>query len=129
MGIQAVHAAGGVVEGAIIYIGDMLEPRTKYSLEYYMGIVDRLVEYNTYIISIKSMSGVMKLAVGRKLVRAIRTKYPIIPIYVHMHDTNGTSTATMLAYVEEGADIIDTAIDSVSGTTSQPAASSVIASL
>ncbi|TQV93508.1 pyruvate carboxylase [Cordyceps javanica] len=129
VGIEAVHAAGGLVEGAIMYTGDMLAPWTKYSLEYYMRIVDRLVEYDTHIISIKSMSGVMKPAAGRILVRAIRAKYPDMPIHMHTHDTNGAGTTTMLACVEAGADIVDTAIDSLSGTTSQPAASSVIASL
>lgn len=112
-----------------MYTGDMLEPGCKYNLEYYMGIVDRLVEYDTHVLSIKSMSGVMKPAAGRMLVRAIRAKYPDLPIHMHTHDTNGTGTVTMLACVEEGADIVDTAIDSLSGTTSQPAASSVIASL
>lgn len=112
-----------------MYTGDMLAPGTKYSLDYYMKIVDRLVDYDAHIIAIKSMSGVMKPAAGRILVRAIRAKHPHMPIHMHTHDTNGTGTATMLACVEEGADIIDTAIDSLSGTTSQPAASSVIASL
>lgn len=129
VGIEAVHAARGLVEGAIMYTGDMLAPGTKYSLEYYMKIVDRLIEYDTHIISIKSMSGVMKPTAGRMLVRAIRAKHPHMPIHMHTHDTNGTGTATMLACVEEGADIIDTAVDSLSGTTSQPAASSVVASL
>ncbi len=112
-----------------MYTGDMLAPGTKYGLEYYMKIVDRLVEYDIHIISIKSMSGVMKPAAGRLIVRAIRAKHPHMPIHMHTHDTNGTGTATMLACVEEGAEIIDTAIDSLSGTTSQPAASSAVASL
>lgn len=69
MGIEAVHAARGLIEGAIMYTGDMLAPDTKYSFEYYMKIVDWLIEYDTHIISIKSMSGVMKPAVGRMLVK------------------------------------------------------------
>ncbi|EEP77982.1 pyruvate carboxylase [Uncinocarpus reesii 1704] len=129
VGIEAVHAAGGLVEGAVMYTGDMLEPGNKYNLEYYLGIVDRLVEYGSHVIAIKSMSGVMKPAAGRALVKAIRLRYPDIPIHMHTHDTNGTGTATMLACVEEGADIVDTAIDSLSGSTSQPAVGAVVASL
>ncbi|RCI13076.1 hypothetical protein L249_1114, partial [Ophiocordyceps polyrhachis-furcata BCC 54312] len=129
VGIEAVHAAGGLVEGALMYTGDMLEPGTKYSLGYYMGVVDHLVKLGSHVIAVKSMSGVMKPAAGRAMVRAIRAKYPDIPIHMHTHDTNGAGTATMLACVEEGADIVDTAIDSLSGSTSQPAASAVIASL
>lgn len=128
-GIQAVHAAGGMVEGAVLYTSDMLKPGTKYSLEYYMGVIDCLVEYGSHVIAVKSMSGVMKPAAGRALVRAIREKYPSYPIHMHTHDTNGAGTATMLACVEEGADIVDTAIDSLSGSTSQPAAGAVIAGL
>ncbi|PFH57443.1 hypothetical protein XA68_15049 [Ophiocordyceps unilateralis] len=129
VGIEAVHAAGGLVEGAIMYTGDMLEPGTKYSLSYYLGVVDHLVKCGSHVIAVKSMSGVMKPAAGRAIVRAIRTKYPDMPIHMHTHDTNGAGIATMLACVEEGADIVDTAIDSLSGSTSQPAASAVIASL
>ena len=112
-----------------MYTGDMLEPGTKYNLEYYMRIVDHLVECDSHVIAIKSMSGVMKPAAGRALVRAVRAKYPDIPVHMHTHDTNGTGTATMLACIEEGADIVDTAIDSVSGSTSQPAVSAIVASL
>ncbi|OAA75477.1 pyruvate carboxylase [Akanthomyces lecanii RCEF 1005] len=73
VGIEAIHAAGGLVEGAIMYTGDMLAPGTKYGLEYYMKIVDRLVEYDIHIISIKSMSGVMKPAAGH-----------LIPLWHHV---------------------------------------------
>lgn len=112
-----------------MYTGDMLKPGSKYHLSYYMGVVERLVEYGCHVIAVKSMSGVMKPAAGRALVRAIRARYPEIPIHMHTHDTNGTGVATMLACVEEGADIVDTAIDSLSGATSQPAASAVVAAL
>lgn len=129
IGIEAVHAAGGLVEGAVMYTGDMLAPGSKYNLQYYMAVIDQLVEYGSHVIAVKSMSGVMKPAAGRALVRAIRAKYPEIPIHMHTHDTNGAGTATMVACVEEGADIVDTAMDSLSGSTSQPAVSAVLASL
>lgn len=128
VGIDASKSAGGVVEGAIMYTGDMLKPG-KYDLSYYMGIVDKLVEFGSHIIAIKSMSGVMKPAAGRALVQAIRAKYPDIPIHMHTHDTNGAGIATMVACVEAGADIVDTATDSISGSTSQPAASAMLAAL
>lgn len=129
VGIDAVHAAGGLVEGAIMYTGDMLDPGSKYNLSYYMSIVDGLYEYGAHVIAVKSMSGVMKPAAGRALVCAIRAKYPDVPIHMHTHDTNGAGTATMLACIEEGADIVDTAVDSLSGSTSQPAVSAMVASL
>lgn len=128
MGIHAALEAGGVVEGAIMYTGDMLGS-TKYTLAYYMDLVDKLVALRVHVIAIKSMSGVMKPSAGRLLVSEIRRKYPNMVIHMHTHDTNGTGVATMVACAEAGADIVDTAIDCLSGTTSQPAVSAMIASL
>ncbi|PVI01528.1 pyruvate carboxylase [Periconia macrospinosa] len=127
-GIRAALSTGAVVEGAIMYTGDMLGV-SKYTLEYYMDLVDKLVSFGVHVIAIKSMSGVMKPSAGRLLVSTIRGRYPNVPIHMHTHDTNGAGVATMLACTEAGADIVDTAIDSISGTTSQPAVSAMIASL
>lgn len=41
-------------------------------------------------------------------------------IHVHSHDTAGSSLAAMLAAAEAGADVVDVAIDAMSGITSQP---------
>lgn len=95
VGIKAVLAAGGVVEGAIMYTGDMMRPG-KYNLDYYVSVADKLVGMGSHIIAIKSMSGVMKPAAGRTLVRAIRTKYPRIPIHMHTHDNNGAGVASVV---------------------------------
>lgn len=48
----------------------------------------------------------------RRLVGAIRKKYPDLPIHVHSHDTAGIATASMLAAAAAGADVVDVAIDS-----------------
>jgi pyruvate carboxylase len=128
VGIRAVHAADGLVEGAIMCTGDMMKGG-KYNLDYYMGVADKFVALGSHIIAIKSMSGVMRPSAGRALVRAIRAKYSDIPIHMHTHDTNGAGVVTMLACVEEGADIVDTAIDGLSGSTSQPAISAMLGAL
>jgi pyruvate carboxylase len=47
----------------------------------------------------------------RRLISAIREKYPDLPIHVHSHDTAGISTATMLAAAAAGADVVDVAVD------------------
>jgi len=42
------------VEGAIAYTGDVTNPtRTKYNLQYYLGLADELVKAGTHIIGIK----------------------------------------------------------------------------
>ncbi|KAK6866426.1 pyruvate carboxylase-like protein [Apiospora arundinis] len=127
--IEACLAAGAVVEAAILYTGDMLDPACKYSLPYYLDLVDKLVATGAHVIAIKSMSGVWKPEAARRLVSEIRCRHRDIPIHVHTHDAAGTGVATMLAAVDAGADIIDGATDSMSGTTSQPAMSALVAGL
>ncbi|KAI1110459.1 pyruvate carboxylase [Nemania sp. NC0429] len=127
--IEACLEAGAVVEAAILYTGDMLDPKCKYSVSYYLGLIDSLVETGAHMIAIKSMSGVMKPEAARLLVSAIRARHSDVPIHVHTHDAAGTGVATMLACVDAGADVIDGATDSMSGTTSQPAMSALLATL
>ena len=50
-----------------------------------------------------------------QLVGALRQRFPDTVIHVHTHDTAGTGVATQLAAAEAGADIIDAALDSMSG--------------
>jgi len=77
------------------------------------------------------VSGVMMalIALVSRLIGAIRKKYPDLPIHVHSHDTAGISVSSMLAAAEAGADVVDVAIDSMSGVTSQPAMGAVCAAL
>lgn len=70
-----------------------------------------------------------KFNIFRLLITAIRDKHPDIPIHVHTHDTSGAGVASMLACAEAGADIVDTAVDSMSGMTSQPSMGAIVASL
>lgn len=60
---------------------------------------------------------------------AIRANHPNVPIHIHTHDTSGAGVASMLACAEAGADIVDTAVDSMSGMTSQPSMGAIVASL
>lgn len=129
VGIKAVHKAGGVVEGTICFSGDMLNPKKKYNLEYYLSLVDKLVNLKIHVLGIKDMAGVLKPRAATLLVGAIRKKYPDLPIHVHTHDSAGTGVASMIACANAGADAVDTATDSLSGMTSQPSVGAVLASL
>lgn len=54
LGMEAAGAAGGVVEAAISYTGDVSDPmRQKYSLDYYLKLADELVKAGTHILCIK----------------------------------------------------------------------------
>ncbi|CEL61825.1 pyruvate carboxylase subunit A [Rhizoctonia solani AG-1 IB] len=130
LGIDAAKKAGGVCEAVVCYSGDVANPKkTKYTLQYYLDFVDQLVNEGIHILCIKDMAGLLKPQAATLLVGAIRKKYPDLPIHVHSHDTAGISTASMIAAAAAGADIVDVAIDSMSGLTSQPSMGAVCAAL
>ncbi|KAJ6161363.1 Pyruvate carboxylase [Penicillium chermesinum] len=129
VGIKAVQEAGGVVEATVCYSGDMLNPKKKYNLEYYLALVDKIVALGTHVLGIKDMAGVLKPQAARLLVGSIRERYPDLPIHVHTHDSAGTGVASMIACAQAGADAVDAATDSLSGMTSQPSIGAILASL
>ncbi|KAJ2314394.1 pyruvate carboxylase [Coemansia sp. RSA 2705] len=131
LGIDAVRAANGVIEATVCYTGDVSNPakHPKYTLEYYLDLVDELVALDIHILGIKDMAGLLKPRAARLLVGAIRERHPTLPIHVHTHDTAGAGVAAMVACAEAGADIIDLAIDSMSGVTSQPCMGAFVAAV
>lgn len=54
LGMEAVGKAGGVIEAAICYSGDVSNPeKKKYNMEYYLKLADELVKAGTHILGIK----------------------------------------------------------------------------
>ena len=129
VGIDAVRKAGGVIESTICYSGDMLIPGKKYNLEYYLNTIDKIVSMGTHILGIKDMAGTLKPKAAKILISSIRSKYPNLPIHVHTHDSAGTGVSTYVACALSGADIVDCAVNSMSGLTSQPSLSAFINAL
>ncbi|XP_064787094.1 pyruvate carboxylase, mitochondrial-like [Oncorhynchus masou masou] len=128
LGMEAAGRAGGVVEAAISYTGDVSDPmRQKYSLEYYVKLTEELMKAGTHILCIKDMAGLLKPESSRVLISALRDRYPDVPIHVHTHDTAGAGVAAMLACAEAGADVVDVAVDSMAGMTSQPSMGAMVA--
>lgn len=126
-GMDAVQAAGGIVEGTICYSGDLSSPaEKKYTLDYYMAMVEAMVEHGVHAVGIKDMAGLLKPRAATTLVSAIRARWPDVVIHVHTHDSAGTAVATQLAAAAAGADIVDVAIDAMSGCTSQASMGAVI---
>ncbi|XP_042368108.1 pyruvate carboxylase, mitochondrial isoform X2 [Plectropomus leopardus] len=128
LGMEAAGAAGGVVEAAISYTGDVSDPmRQKYSLDYYVKLADELVKAGTHILCIKDMAGLLKPEASKLLIGALRDRFPDVPIHVHTHDTAGAGVAAMLACAAAGADVVDVAVDSMAGMTSQPSMGAMVA--
>ncbi|XP_048483196.1 pyruvate carboxylase, mitochondrial isoform X4 [Plutella xylostella] len=130
LGMDAAGKAGGVVEAAISYTGDVSDPsKKKYDLKYYVNLADELVKGGTHVLAIKDMAGLLKPRAAKLLITAIRDKHPDIPIHVHTHDTSGNGVASMLACADAGADVVDVAVDAMSGMTSQPSMGALVAAL
>ncbi|XP_078037342.1 pyruvate carboxylase isoform X2 [Augochlora pura] len=130
VGMDAAGKAGGIVEAAISYTGDVSDPnKTKYNLKYYTDLADELVKGGTHVLAIKDMAGLLKPKAARMLIDAIRQKHPDIPMHIHTHDTAAAGVASMLACAESGADVVDVAVDSMSGMTSQPSMGAIVAAL
>lgn len=85
-----------------------------HSVEYYMGVVDKAVEYGTDEICLKDMAGIGRPATLGKLVKAIKTKYPHIIVQYHGHSGPGFAVASMLEVARAGADYLDCAMEPLS---------------
>lgn len=116
-------------EAAVCYTGDILDPkRTKYALKYYVKMAKELVSMGTHILGIKDMAGLCKPYAAYALVKALRDEIDI-PIHFHTHDTSGINAGSILRASDAGVDIVDAALASMSGMTSQPNLNSLVAAL
>jgi pyruvate carboxylase len=128
--IDAVLETGtAVAEGALCYTGNLLNPAEDlYTLDYYLRLAEQIVESGAHILAIKDMAGLLRPVAAAKLVTALRSRFDL-PVHVHTHDTAGGQLATLLAAAAAGADALDVASAPLSGTTSQPSASALVAAL
>ncbi len=121
---NSIHAVrertGGIAEACICYTGDFMDPkRNKYSLQYYLDLAKQLEDEGAHILAIKDMAGLLKPYAAEILVTELK-KVIGIPIHLHTHDTSSIQNATYLKAIESGVDIVDVALSSLSGLTSQP---------
>ncbi len=85
-----------------------------HTVDYYMGVVDKVVEYGCDEICLKDMAGIGRPAFLGKLVKSIKKKYPEIKVQYHGHTGPGFSVASMLEVARAGADYLDVAIEPLS---------------
>lgn len=128
--IDAVRATGtALAEVAFCYTSDLLDPSERlYTLDYYLGLAEQIVESGAHILAIKDMAGLLRPAAASKLVTALRENFDL-PVHLHTHDTAGGQLATLLAASNAGVDAVDAAAAPMSGTTSQPSLSALVAAL
>jgi pyruvate carboxylase len=127
--MDAVIETGKLCEGAICYTGNILDPkRAKYDLAYYVRMGKELRDAGAHVLGVKDMAGLLKPAAARILFKALKEEVGL-PIHFHTHDTSGIAAASVLAAVDAGVDAVDTAMDSMSGGTSQPCLGSIVEAL
>ncbi|HUH49129.1 MAG TPA: pyruvate carboxylase, partial [Mycoplana sp.] len=127
--MDAVVEENKICEAAICYTGDILNAaRPKYDLKYYVALATELEKAGAHILAVKDMAGLLKPAAARVLFKALREATDL-PLHFHTHDTSGIAAATVLAAAESGVDVVDAAMDALSGNTSQPCLGSIVEAL
>ncbi|WP_053039340.1 pyruvate carboxylase [Staphylococcus haemolyticus] len=123
---EAVQNAGKISEGAICYTGDILNPERSnvFTLEYYVKLAKELEREGFHILAIKDMAGLLKPKAAYELIGELKSAINL-PIHLHTHDTSGNGLLIYKEAIDVGVDIIDTAVASMSGLTSQPSANSL----
>ncbi|MDS3851575.1 pyruvate carboxylase [Staphylococcus hominis] len=123
---EAVQKAGKISEGTICYTGDILNPERSnvFTLDYYVKLAKELEREGFHILAIKDMAGLLKPRAAYELVGELKAAVNL-PIHLHTHDTSGNGLLIYKQAIDAGVDIIDTAIASMSGLTSQPSVNSL----
>ena len=85
-----------------------------HTVEYYMGVVDHVVEYGCDEICLKDMAGIGRPTFLAELTSQIKKKYPHIKVQYHGHSGPGFSPASMLEVARAGADYLDVAVEPLS---------------
>ncbi len=123
--IDAARQSGKIAEAAVCYTGDILDDsRAKYSVQYYKDMAKELEAAGAHILAIKDMAGLLKPEAAYRLISELK-ETTSLPIHLHTHDTSGNGIYLYAKAIEAGVDIIDTALGSMAGLTSQPSANSL----
>lgn len=121
--IVTAKEAGGHCQAAISYTTSPI-----HTVDYFVQLAKEMADTGADSICIKDMAGVLMPHTGFELVSRIKETIDL-PLEVHTHATSGIAEMTYLKVAEAGADIIDTAISSFAGGTSQPATESIAMTL
>jgi oxaloacetate decarboxylase alpha subunit len=121
--VKTAKKCGGIVEGCISYTVSPL-----HNTELFIKMAKDLVDIGSDIICIKDMAGLLTPQVTTPLIRELK-KTIKIPIHLHTHSTTGLAGMNIQAAIDEGLDMVDTAISTLSMGTSHYATECVVAAL
>ncbi len=105
---------GAIASGTICYTISPI-----HDIPSYVKVAEGFAKMGCQTLCIKDMAGILAPQKAYELVKAIKAAVDL-PLVVHTHSTTGLGMLTLQKAVEAGADIIDTAISSLAGGTSQP---------
>ena len=124
-----VEKTPSLCEAAVCFTGDFTDSNEeKYVLGYYVELAKELEKMGAHILAIKDMAGLCHPMAASKLVKTLRNEVGI-PVHFHTHDSSGISSSSIIKAVEAGVDVVDLAISSLSGCTSQPNLNSIVHAL
>jgi len=109
LSVKYAKEAGMISQAALCITHSRL-----HTVDYYMKVVDKVVEYGCDEICLKDMAGIGRPVTLGKLTAAIKKKYPHLLVQYHGHSGPGFSVASMLEVARAGADIIDVAMEPLS---------------
>ncbi len=123
MSIKTAKDQGAYVQGTICYT---ISP--VHTIEKFVEFAKNLEQMDCDAIAIKDMAGLITPDVAGNLVAALKDEIDL-EVDLHSHCTSGMTLMSYQAAINNGADIVDTAISPFSGGTSQPPTESVVAAL
>jgi len=121
--VKTAKKCGGTVEGCISYTVSPV-----HSTELYIKMAKDLVDMGSDILCIKDMAGLLTPQVTTDLIRELKRTIDI-PIHLHSHATTGLAGMNIQCAIDQGLDMVDTAISSLSMGTSHFATECVVAAL
>ncbi len=107
--IAAVKKAGKHAQGTICYTVSPL-----HTVEGYVTLARDLADLGCDSLALKDMAALLKPQPAFDIIRAIKTELPDMQINVHCHSTTGVTLVSLMKAIEAGADVVDTAISSMS---------------
>ena len=109
LSIKFAKAAGMIAQAALCITYSEV-----HTVEYYVNMAEQLIAEGADEICLKDMAGVGRPDMLGKIVKAIKTSHPEIPIQYHGHSGPGFSVASMLEVAKAGVDYLDVAMEPLS---------------
>ena len=108
--IAAVKRVGKHAQGTICYTTSPL-----HNVQVFIEQAQRLVEMGCDSICLKDMAALLRPQPAWEIVSGIKARCgKAVRVHVHAHSTTGVTMVSLMKAIEAGADVVDTAISSLS---------------